>query len=263
MISDSRARCVVWLVSICLVYCLIAAAIPLRLTVGRGTSVWAAVREVGLSVLIGVGCALLLQLILKRIQNRKSMLLPAFTMILICSGAATYMESGGLLACMVLGMMLVNTYKHFDSLYSILSDSFESIIFTLFFILSGIHIKWDILGSAWVLAAVYFVARISGKISGTYLAGRISNASPAIRKYTGMALMPQAGVALGLALQAHARADFPESISEILLSVVIATTTVNELVGPIFTRKALILSGEAHSVRADLSNTAKVTENDK
>ncbi|MBI41664.1 MAG: hypothetical protein CMF59_18885 [Leptospiraceae bacterium] len=214
------------------------------------TSILEALREVGLSVLLGLLGALVLRLVLRRIQQRETMLLPTFTVILLCSGLAAYLEAGGLLACMVLGMALVNTYRHFDSLYSVISDSFESIIFTLFFILSGMHIQWEILGGVWLLATGYFVARMMGKASGAYLAARYSHADPVIRKYTGLSLMPQAGVALGLALQARTGLNFPGNVAEILLSVVIATTTVSELLGPFFTRKALILAGESHSMRS-------------
>ncbi len=221
-----------------------------------------ALREIGVSVLLGLAGALVLRLVLGRVEHRESMLLPTFTIILLCAGLANFLEAGGLLACMVLGMALVNSYRHFDSIYSVISDSFESIIFTLFFIISGLHIQWDILGGAWLLALGYFMARMTGKASGAYLAARFSNADPAIRKYTGMALMPQAGVALGLALQARTRLNFPGNIEEILLSVVIATTTVSELLGPLFTRRALVLAGESHSVRSKLISDPGQTEND-
>ena len=220
---------------------------------GQGTSLQvsllAAGYEILSSVLIGIGGAVFLKIVLRRNQNGSSMLLPGFTAILLCFGLSSYLDAGGLLSCMVLGAFLVNTYHRFDTLYNAIADSFESIIFTLFFILSGLHIRWDILGAAWVLALGYFFARITGKLTGSYLAARLSNADPVIKKYTGMSLIPQAGVALGLALQTRSQISLPHGGNEILLSVVIATTTINELLGPVLTRRALILAGESHTVR--------------
>ncbi|MCB1170286.1 MAG: cation:proton antiporter [Leptospiraceae bacterium] len=208
-----------------------------------------AAREIGVSLVLGLAGSALLKLLLRNINARESMLLPTFTVILLCFGVSVHLEAGGLLSCMVLGMAMANWFRRFESIYGIISDSFESIIFTLFFLLSGMHMRLDVLGGVWILALAYFLARIVGKASGVYMAASLSRAPREIRKYAGMALVPQAGVALGLALQTHSHIDLPEGGTEILLSVVVATTTVNELLGPILTRRALILAGESHSVR--------------
>lgn len=213
------------------------------------SSVLTALQEIGISVGLGLVGALLMKLILKNVHSQESTLLPSFAVILLCFGLSHYLEAGGLLTCMVLGMVMANIYSRFDSIYTSISDSFESIIFTLFFLISGMHLRLDVLAGSWAIAMAYFLARILGKSSGAYLGARWSDAPDSIRRYTGMALVPQAGVALGLALQTSSSIQLPEGANEILLSVVVATTTLNELLGPPLTRRALIRAGESHSVR--------------
>ena len=83
-----------------------------------------------------------------------------------------------------------------------------------------------------------------GKMLGAYTGARISHASANIKKYLGLGLIPQAGVALGCAL--IAKANFPE-VGDIILTTILATTVVYELVGPSCTMFALKKAGEIHN----------------
>jgi len=92
-----------------------------------------------------------------------------------------------------------------------------------------------------LIGGVYILFRCLGKLSGAWLGAAISHAPVSLRKLTGLALMPQAGIALGMALIANHR--FPESGS-IVLNVVVGAVVVFELIGPILTRFALLRSGD-------------------
>ena len=92
-------------------------------------------------------------------------------------------------------------------------------------------------------ATLFIVLRTLGKISGAYLGGYISKAEDKVRKYLGWGLLPQAGVAIGLALIVKER--FPD-VGSTLFSTIIATTVFYEIAGPLFTRYALIASKEVH-----------------
>jgi len=96
-----------------------------------------------------------------------------------------------------------------------------------------------------MIGIAYILFRTIRKLSGGWLGALIGGAPVQIRNWMGMALMPQAGVALGMALIANQR--FPDN-GEIVLSVVITTVVVFELFGPILTRIALLRSGDAQKL---------------
>ena len=91
------------------------------------------------------------------------------------------------------------------------------------------------------IGAAYIFLRAVGRVVGAWPGAAIANAGPLVKKWMGMALMPQAGVALGMALVAKHR--FPES-SDVIFPVIIGTTIFFELIGPIMTRTALVRAGE-------------------
>jgi len=95
-----------------------------------------------------------------------------------------------------------------------------------------------------ILIEAYVLFRVVGKLSGAYLGAYIANSSSVIKKYIGLALLPQAGVAIGLALSLQ-KHEGMEEFAPIILNVVIATTFIHEMIGPIFTKIALEKSGEA------------------
>jgi Kef-type K+ transport system membrane component KefB len=93
---------------------------------------------------------------------------------------------------------------------------------------------------------LYVGARALGKVGGAYLTGRAVGAAPVVRRRVGLSLMPQAGVALGFALLAQQ--ELPE-IGEQLINVVIASTVLFEITGPILLRRQLAAAGEIPHAR--------------
>jgi len=106
----------------------------------------------------------------------------------------------------------------------------------LFFVLAGASLEVDALLLAGSVTVVYVLARFGGIYTGTRLGSRFVRARPPIRNWLGLALLPQAGVAIGMALLAAQR--FPES-APVVLTVVVASTVILETVGPVFTRLAI------------------------
>ena len=99
------------------------------------------------------------------------------------------------------------------------------------------------------LIALYVILRFFGKVIGSYIGAVISGSSEKIKKYMGIALVPQAGIAIGLALSIQNHAGL-ESIAPIILNVIIATTFIHELIGPFMTRYAIEMSGESQKERS-------------
>ncbi len=155
-----------------------------------------------------------------------------------------------LLSAMVMGIVMVNTSRHFDLIQEEIDKHLANIIFMLFFILSAMYLKLDSLVSVPLIIAMYTLLRVIGKVLGSYLGAVVSKSSNTIKKYMGIALFPQAGVAIGLALsiQNHAQLD---SIAPFILNVIIATTFVHEMLGPFMTKYALQKSGECHHKTVD------------
>ena len=113
------------------------------------------------------------------------------------------------------------------------------------FVLAGASLQIDAVPHMGMIGIAYILFRTIRKLSGGWLGALIGGAPVQIRNWMGMALMPQAGVALGMALIANQR--FPDN-GEIVLSVVITTVVVFELFGPILTRIALLRSGDAQKL---------------
>ena len=145
-----------------------------------------------------------------------------------------------LLVCMMTGTVFCNICPTSDELMDRL-DHWVSPVNILFFVLSGAELDLNILSAPLVLliGVVYIVFRSLGKISGAFVSGRATHCSYNIQKYLGITLLPQAGVALGMAAEAAELSD-----GHMVRNVVLFSVLVYELVGPTLTKLALTAAGE-------------------
>lgn len=97
-----------------------------------------------------------------------------------------------------------------------------------------------------IIGIAYVLFRVLGKVFGSYLGARISDAPETIRKYLGYTLIPQAGVAIGLSMVAQN--VLPSPYGAEIRTIVLAATVIYELLGPLITKKALIAAGEIKTV---------------
>jgi len=150
-----------------------------------------------------------------------------------------------LLAAMTMGIVAANLSRHHGRLF----HAFEGIEWPFmipFFVLSGASLQISSLAGAGSILAAYIALRVAGRLFGATLGARLGKAPPAIARNIRMALLPQAGVALGMALFATQRV--PE-IGTTLFPVVITATVFFEVVGPVITRLALIRAGEGRLLK--------------
>lgn len=158
-----------------------------------------------------------------------------------------------LLACMMIGAIFINFRSDAQRTIERI-DQFTPPLSMLFFVISGANLNITIFASkdalvVVIVALVYIVMRSVGKWSGAFLSSRIANAEPTVQKYLGFALLPQAGVAIGLATnasQSFAKLGF-EKESSLILAVILTATIVYELFGPLVTKIALYKAGEIPS----------------
>jgi len=193
----------------------------------------------GAFVLGGV-IAMLVTYFSRHLRTQTELLIFTLGFVFLNIGIAVWLKLSVLLANMFLGAILVNVHKtsfnFFESLKTV-----DSSLFLLFFVLAGANLEIGILSKLGLIGSTYLVFRVLGKVIGAGLGARISNASQSIKKYLGLGLIPQAGVALGCAL--IAKNDFPK-VGAMIFTTIIATTVVYELIGPLCTKYALQKAGE-------------------
>jgi len=190
--------------------------------------------------LLGGAISFLLSYFSRFTRTSGDLLIYTLGFIFLNIGLALYFNLSVLLSCMFLGAMLVNfnklSFKFFDALRSI-----DSPFYLLFFVLAGASLDIGLLKVLGGLGLCYIIFRSLGKIGGAYLGGSLSGASSSIKRYMGLGLLPQAGVALGVAL--IAKASFPE-VGEIIFSTIVGTTIVYEIIGPSLSRFSLRKAGD-------------------
>ena len=214
--------------------------------------------EIAISLGIGAIIGVLISFINKIFHSRNNKLVLCIFSVFLSIGMyflfkQPFMggfELSSLLMCMVAGALFTNMAKDADRTLDIL-DRFTSPIFMMFFVLSGASLDLSIFFNekgliVLVIAIVYIIFRVIGKYLGAFTGASITKCEPQVRKYLGLALVPQAGVAIGLATTANKLfnelGDF-ESAS-LVLAVVLTSTLVYELAGPLVAKYALTKSGD-------------------
>lgn len=155
-------------------------------------------------------------------------------------GVADMLGVSSLLLCMALGAVFVNFSKQSLPVMKVV-DSITPPIFMLFFVASGAALDLSVLPTLGVVGVIYVVFRVVGKVLGAYLGAAMCRCDKKIKKYLGYALLPQAGVAIGLSLAATT--VVPE-YGQTIRAVVLCATFIYELIGPAVTKIALKKAGE-------------------
>ena len=231
-----------------LIFSLAAAAVAVMTGMGEGNGfLFHALREVGGALLLGGVLGLLAGLLTQRIRPGEPTLLEALGIVLLTAGLATLWNLSFILAAITLGAVMTNVARHHERAFHEI-EHIEWPFLLLFFVLAGASLHLDVLLGVGVLGFAYVVLRVIGKIGGGVLGVALAGGSPTLRRWLGPALLPQAGIALGLALIIEQR--FPE-IDGYLLTMVIAATVIFEIFGPPCTRLALRRAGEAGQARPD------------
>ncbi|MBQ9833531.1 MAG: cation:proton antiporter [Clostridia bacterium] len=196
--------------------------------------------EIAVSLVVGGVIGFIVALSMRFFKSKANRLCICIAAVILGVGLAKRFGLSDLLLCMAIGAVLVNMR---DDALQVLDncDTWTPPLFMLFFVISGAELDLAVLPSVGLLGVLYLVARSLGKYFGAYLGSTVVKASPNIRKYLGITLLPQAGVAIGMAQMAAVA--LPESGTQIQ-AVVLCATLVYELVGPVCTKIALTKAGE-------------------
>ena len=163
------------------------------------------------------------------------MLAEALGFVLLGAGIAEWFDLMPILSSMVMGIMVASLASHYERPFNAI-EGIEWPFMVLFFVLAGASLEVDTLALAGGVTVVYVLARFGGIYLGTRLGTRLVGAPAPLQRWLGVALMPQAGVAIGMALVAAQK--FPDTAS-VVLTAAVASTVVLETTGPVFTRLAI------------------------
>lgn len=196
--------------------------------------------EVGASLLLGfaLGCAYTFAL--RFFKDKGAQLTLTIAFILLGAAVADELDLSALLLCMMFSATFTNMARLTNEVYSAI-DRFTPPIFCLFFVLSGADLKLSVLPSIGVVGVIYVVLRVVGKWIGAALGARLMHADANIQKYLGPALLPQAGVAIGLSFLAQ---QVVPQYADTIRAVILCGTLIYELIGPAVSKTTLQKAGE-------------------
>ncbi|HYW68951.1 MAG TPA: cation:proton antiporter [bacterium] len=246
------------------------------LGVGTEQSVLAAMRgpslEILWSLLVGAVLGVVYTLLVRKLHAGRDMLVMAFGTVMIATGVSLHFGLSLILTNMAAGFVLANTRR--EGLVRRATDPLREVmplLFILFFCLAGAHLKLSELPKLGAIGLVYVLARSAGLIGGARLGSVIGRMDERIKKWIGLGILSQAGVAIGLSLIVSSEyteigkmpevaaaveryatlhpaigrlAYDPLAIGAAVITVITATSIVFEIVGPILTRIALTRAGE-------------------
>jgi Kef-type K+ transport system membrane component KefB len=158
-------------------------------------------------------------------------------------GLAETAGVSAILACMALGIAVINLNVQIGTRSNALLDNIMTPVFVLFFAAIGMKMEFSLFTVMWSLIIVYSVGRMIGKIAGCSLGAVVSKSEPKMKKYLGLAMLDQAGVAVGLAfLAAQALSEY--DIGGTIITLMATTTVVHGLVAPPLIQYAVRRAGE-------------------
>lgn len=221
--------------------------------------------NIGVMVL-GVFFGFFLKLLMPKKRSTDNRLIILISMLFVFCGICALLDISPLLGCITMGMVYINVSGD-DKLYKQL-NYFSPPIMLLFFVRSGANLQIDSLitpaGNSGavpiiLISILYFLIRMVGKYGGAFLGGFITKSPKEIRNYLGLALIPQAGVAIGLA--AMAARTLGGETGENLQTIILASSILYELIGPACAKLSLHLSGSFSDKIEDIAPVEVLDEN--
>lgn len=216
--------------------------------------------EIGGSLITGAILGALLSLASRYFKSRANRITLIIASALI-GVAVSQIDLGdgfhfsSLLVCMMIGAMYTNMFKEYSRPLDVL-DRWTYPCYMLFFIISGAELRLDAVPMVGLIGIIYICVRFGGKYFGARIGAKVSNAKPIVQKYLGFSLLPQAGVAIGMAqMVVHELPEYGMQIN----TVILCATLVYELIGPVVTKWALTQAGEIKTPKKKTPTEPKAT----
>ena len=205
--------------------------------------------EIGLSCLIGAVVAVAYRLLARRLTERRDLFILTFATVLITVGISEVLHLSLILTNLVVGLVIVNTQS--PALTEKIRDQLTEVmplLFVLFFVLAGSNLHLALLPALGLVGVIYIASRSAGLMGGAWIGAVVGRAEPKIRKYLGMGILSQAGVAIGLALVVKQAltplGPWGARLGALIITTITATSIIFEIVGPILCKLGLQKAGE-------------------
>ncbi len=211
--------------------------------------------EIVLSIVVGTVLGFLFCQLVRFIKNSRDMLIIVFGVVMLGTGLSMMWHLSLILTNMVIGFVLINTRRE-SLVHKVTAPLLEimPLTFVLFFCLAGAHLQLSALPSLGLVGAAYIMGRSGGLIGGARLGAVFGHVEEKIKKYVGLGILSQAGVAIGLALIVnHEFAGLGAVVDGVshgtligtkVITTITATCLVFEIIGPILAKYALGKAGE-------------------
>ena len=202
--------------------------------------------EIIAAVFIGLIIGYLTQHYISMVDDKTKKVVAILTSVVLSSAVSLVFGLSSLIANLALGFAIRN-FAEKNLQISEYLDTLTIPLYAMFFIFAGAEIRFTQMGSSVFLitALVFLLSRLIGKYGGAIIASHFSDAEPTVKKYIGLGLFPQGGVAIALAFAVQKQfTQIPET-SLMIFNMVILTAALTEIFGPLFTKEAVIRSGEA------------------
>lgn len=201
---------------------------------------------------LGVVMGLLMVFCLRFFHSRGNKLTMTILVVFMAVGLSNMLDLSSLLVCMMIGATMINISTDSTALLE-QCDRFTPPLFLLFFVLSGANLDLSVLPTVGVVGVAYVLSRAVGKTLGATMGAAVEKCDRNIVRYLGLTLIPQAGVAIGMARMSMT--DLP-AYGATINAVVLAGTLIYELTGPVITKIALTKAGEIKSRKKAAAVTA-------
>jgi Kef-type K+ transport system membrane component KefB/nucleotide-binding universal stress UspA family protein len=229
-----------------IIFFALAMSLAGQIVAGGGSvagALFGSVLEIFFSLSAGLLTGLALSFVLHHLKRQDEMLTAGLALLLLCGEGCRVFHLSPLLAGMAAGFTVINRVTRDVRLFRAL-NAFEPPVYVLFFTLAGCHLDLASLGNAGWVGLVYYLFRIIGKYCGAFTGAFFTRAPIAVRNYLGLALMPQAEMAIGFIFLLGSDENLA-AFSAIITPVVLAGVVLSELSGPVCARLAVERAGES------------------
>lgn len=200
--------------------------------------------EIGGSGILGIILGILLVFIVKKAKDHDEVQVITLAAIGIATGLSMKLGFSPLLTNIFMGTTLVNLKQNSKRVFGAVND-FTPVIYVLFFTLAGASLNLSVLASVGAVGVAYVIARAGGKILGAYLGAKSVKADEAVRKYLGLALLPQGGISIGLSVLV--RQQLPE-YAVAITTIIMFSILIYEVSGPVFAKISIEKAGEINGL---------------
>ena len=211
--------------------------------------------EIAGSLILGAVMGLAMTQLEKLFFSNTNRLSMTIAFVLMTIALASNEGFSSLLVCMSMGTVFCNMSEYSEDIFK-RSEKWSAPLYAVFFVLSGAELELSVFKYPAVMltGVVYILTRCAGKYLGARFSSTVMKCGENVRKYLGITLFPQAGVALGMVVSAQ---SLGAEMGGLIRNIILFSVMIYELAGPMMTRDALTKAGEIEPKRPEHEHRAR------